>query len=644
MDKRTLIGYALIFVVVVGWMLWQQSESQEEAKKAQERKSLSDTTAVTNDRIPGTDSVDGEIKLEPLKPADVIAAEDTNKYVNLYGNKFAPFAEGEENIITIENDVMRARISSKGGAVKTWTLKKFKKWDGDPSQLIWNDAGEVYLTFTTFEGHRIDSRELYFDFKSDFGNKIEISGSDTAVFEMRLDVAPGKSIIRTYKFYGDKYAFDTDVIMEKMDDIIPPNRGYNIVWSDGVKYQEGSSVDESTEGYAVAQLNGSVAELNADQDEPVESKETGIIDYIGIKTKYFGAAIIPQPWQNFDGTADLYGWKKAVRDNGVVERYSISLRVPFNQSTDKKSFSIYIGPLDYDIVKPYGIQAMVNLGWKYGIRQISEYFMLPILTFIHKFVPNYGISIIIFSIIMKFLLYPLTIQQMKSAQKMQLLAPEMTKLREKYKDDNAKQQQAIMGLYSEYGINPVGGCLPMLLQMPILIALWQLLRASIDLRQAPFIWWIQDLSVPDKLIDFGFPILGLTHISGLALAMGITMFFQQKLTITDPRQKTLIYMMPVMFTLMFSYFPSGLNLYYFMFNLLSIGQQLYINKYSSNRPTLETLKQSPKKEGWLQKKMREAQQMAESQGKSIPGKYNTGGNYDNNIKKNKPQNKKGGKR
>lgn len=640
MDKNTLIGYVMIFVVVVGWMVWQQSTTEEVSKKLPQKNQVSDSTLVkAEDSLPSKPQT-----IDSISDSTGLAVNDSLKVSNKYGSKFAKFAEGEERIITIENDVMIAKLSTKGGAVKSWTLKNFKKWDKVPTQLIWNDGGEVYLTFTTFEGHRIDSRELFFAPVDGTNDYYKLSGKDTVSFEMVLELAPGKFISRKYKFYGNNYAFDTDVILSKMDDIIPSNRGYNIVWSDGLKYQEANSVDESTEGHAIAQLNGSVAEINTDEDEPVESKETGIIDYIGIKNKYFATAIIPKPWQSFDGTADIYGWKKSLRKSGVVERYSISLRIPFNPGIDTKSFTIYIGPLDYDIVKPYGIEAMVHLGFKYGIRQISEYFMLPILSFIHKFVPNYGVSIIIFSILMKFLLYPLTIQQMRNAQKMKLLAPEMEKLREKHKDDNTKQQQATMALYGEYGINPAGGCLPMLLQMPILIALWQLLRASIDLRQANFAFWITDLSVPDVLVDFGFPILGLTHISGLALAMGITMFFQQKLTITDPRQKALVYMMPVMFTLMFSYFPSGLNLYYFMFNLLSIGQQVYINKYSSNRPTLESLRQSPKKEGWIQKKMREAQQMAEAQGKTIPGKTNTGANYDKNIKSNKPQNKKPGKK
>ncbi|MDT3739250.1 MAG: membrane protein insertase YidC [Candidatus Kapabacteria bacterium] len=632
MDKKTLIGYVLIFAVVVGWMLWQQSTTVKPVKKAKQLQEK--TTAADSIITPDNTSENNEAVL-----SDTLS--DSVKYEGKYGSKFSRFAEGTEKIITVENDLIIAKFSTKGGTVKSWTLKKFKKWDGAKSQLIWNETGELYITFTSFQGNRIDTRDLYFTAAEGTGDFYKISGNDTLTIEMKLELEPGKFILRKYKFYGNKYAFDNDIVFQKMEDILPANRGYNLVWGDGLKYQEASSVEESTEAHAVAQLNGSVAEINADDDKPVESKETGVIDFIGMKTKYFGLAIIPQPWQSFDGTADLYGWKKSARKQGVIERYNISLRVPFNTSYDEKKFTVYIGPLDYNAVKEYKIEAMVNLGFKYGIRQIAEYFMLPILSFIHKFVPNYGVSIIIFSIIMKFLLYPLTIQQMKSAQKMQLLAPEMAKLREKYKDDNTKQQQATMALYSEYGINPAGGCLPMLLQMPILIALWQLLRSAIDLRQAPFAFWITDLSVPDVLVNFGFPILGLSHISGLALAMGITMFFQQKLTITDPRQKSLVYMMPVMFTLMFSYFPSGLNLYYFMFNLLSIGQQIYINKFSANRPTLESLKRAPKKAGWLQKKMAEAQQIAESKGKTHTSNTNNGNNYNKNTKN---QNKKPGKK
>ena len=217
------------------------------------------------------------------------------------------------------------------------------------------------------------------------------------------------------------------------------------------------------------------------------------------------------------------------------------------------------------------------------------------------------------------MLYPLSIKQMRSVAKMRLINPILAEVREKYKDDQQAQQQATMKIYGEYGINPAGGCLPLLFQMPILYALYAVMNNAIDLRQSDFILWITDLSQPDIIIQFPFSLLGLTHISGLALMMGVTMFLQQKMTITDPKQKSLMYMMPIMFTLMFAYLPAGLNLYYFIFNLLSIGQQVYIEKFSKKKYTLEDLKKAPKKEGWMQRKMREAQEMAVQQGKIPPG-------------------------
>jgi YidC/Oxa1 family membrane protein insertase len=175
---------------------------------------------------------------------------------------------------------------------------------------------------------------------------------------------------------------------------------------------------------------------------------------------------------------------------------------------------------------------------------------------------------------------------MRSMKRMQALQPLMNEIREKYKDDPQKMNQQVMNLYKEYGVNPAAGCLPLLLQMPILFALYSVFQSSIELRQAGFIWWINDLSIPDSILKlpFAVPLFGMTEVSGLALAMGITMFIQQKMTVTDPRQKAMVWMMPVMMTLLFNSFPSGLNLYYFVFNILSIGQQVWINKHHGNEP------------------------------------------------------------
>jgi YidC/Oxa1 family membrane protein insertase len=175
---------------------------------------------------------------------------------------------------------------------------------------------------------------------------------------------------------------------------------------------------------------------------------------------------------------------------------------------------------------------------------------------------------------------------MKSMKKMQALQPMMEEIRQKHKDDPQKMNTAIMNMYREYGVNPAGGCLPLLLQFPILIALYNVFIGAIELRQAEFVWWINDLSVPDVLftLPFKIPIFGIQGVSGLALFMGITMFIQQKMTIKDPRQKMLVWLMPILFTLLFNNFPSGLNLYYFVFNLLSIIQQYYINKQHDGEP------------------------------------------------------------
>ena len=185
---------------------------------------------------------------------------------------------------------------------------------------------------------------------------------------------------------------------------------------------------------------------------------------------------------------------------------------------------------------------------------------------------------------------------MKSMQKMQRLQPMIEEVKTKYKEDPQKMNQAVMRLYKEYGVNPAGGCLPMLLQLPILYALWAVFSSSIELRQANFVWWIKDLSIPDVIVTlpFSIPVFNITDVSGLALAMGITMFIQQKMTVKDPRQKMMVWMMPVLLTLLFNFFPSGLNLYYFMFNLLSIVQQFYVTKKHKDEPLrkVEPKKQS----------------------------------------------------
>ncbi|RMH84662.1 MAG: membrane protein insertase YidC, partial [Calditrichaeota bacterium] len=307
------------------------------------------------------------------------------------------------------------------------------------------------------------------------------------------------------------------------------------------------------------------------------------VDWTAIRIKYFLVSIIPSaPEKVQSATLEGVGIKY---DGVLTKNYSTSLELPYvHDPVYTDSFTVYLGPLDYKILKSYqvGLEDLVmNKDWYEGFflfRAINIYFILPAFNLLHKLIPNYGFVIIIFSILIKILLHPLTKKSYQSMSEMQYLQPKMAELREKYKDDPQRLNREMMRLYKEHGVNPLGGCLPTLLQMPLLFALFIVFRSTIQLRGAPFILWITDLSSPDKLhLGFSLPFIGDTiHI--LPLLMGLTMVWQSKMTMTDPKQKFMIYFMPIFLIFIFYNLPSGLNLYYAVFNLLSMFQTRYIKK------------------------------------------------------------------
>lgn len=595
MDRNNLLAILLIGIVIVGYSIWMSTTQEEKPKNVQQ----------FNERVDSLKNEETDLKIED---DSFVATDDSLLIENKFGRYFSAFATGKERVITIETDFYITKLSSKGAGIIKWQLKEYNQWNGSPAQLIWENDKQLFLNFISQDGKKIDSRDLYYQLSNLDKDYYKITGDEKLTFYASINFEEKKSLVKHFVFYGNKYHFETDVKLNNLDNVIP-KRGYNYSWANGLRYQEYNTIDESNESLSLASFNGEARELDASEDEDNKLSVKGVnFDYAGIKTKYFALAI---KTEMTDGTVDLYGSKRSTKNEGVVEHYDLQIRVPYDGGVQTNSFLVFLGPLDSKIIESYGFGGLMNYGW-WIFRYIGQA-IFQFLTFLQTFIPNWGVVIIIFSIILKFLLYPLTAPQMRSSQKMKLLAPQMTAIREKYKDDMQKQQKEIMNLYSDYGVNPMGGCFPMLLQMPVLYTLWTVFRTNINLRQSDFMLWINDLSTPDTIIDFGFSLMGLKSISGLALAMGVTMFFQQKLTVTDPRQKSLIYMMPIMFTLMFSYFPSGLNLYYFVFNLIGIGQQVYINKFSKSTLTLEQMKAAPKKESWMQKKMKQAQEMAEMQ-------------------------------
>jgi YidC/Oxa1 family membrane protein insertase len=342
--------------------------------------------------------------------------------------------------------------------------------------------------------------------------------------------------VKTYTFRNGTYGFDLELQLERMGGVIS-NFEYQLIWEHGLRYAEGNSVDESNSAAAYAFAGGELTEVDASSvGEQVRKDMSGSVDWVATRTKYFGMSIIAE--EGMSEGAYLEGNRRSAANEGAKETYAVALKMPFRgDQLQTNTFTVFFGPLDIDLLKSYDrdLDQMLSLGWAWLIRPIAVYVMIPLFQVIHLVVPNWGLVIIVFSIIIKVALHPLTRTSMRSMKKMQALQPMMEEIRAKHKDEPQKMNAQIMNLYKEYGVNPAGGCLPLLLQFPILIALYNVFRGAIELRQSEFVWWIQDLSIPDTIftLPFKLPLFGIEDVSGLALLMGITTFVQQKMTVKE---------------------------------------------------------------------------------------------------------------
>jgi YidC/Oxa1 family membrane protein insertase len=587
MDKNAVIGFVLIGIVLMVWLFMNAPPPPDKGQ------ALSDSTKIAAVRE----------TTKTVVPSEQVT-KDAQKERDTLGKYFSHLIAGQTKSIFIKTPKYKAEISTKGGSIRSWQLSKYKTWDQYPVDLI-NDPkkGEFNLLFYSSDGKLIDTRNLNFQI-TDTREEITLEEKDSVKLDLILAVNERSRIIKSYVFSGDLYSCDVVYRFEGMKEIIA-DFSYQVIWESGLRFVEHNSIDESNQAKAFAFTGGELTQIDAGRigEKVKDSSISGRVTWIGTRNKYFALAIIPRSKES--KRASMEGTRISLPDNGAKENYSVALEMPYlGNEGETDRFTVFLGPLDFDIIKKYdiGLENMMSLGAAWIIRPISEYVIIPIFKFLRMFIPNYGVVLIIFSILIKIVLHPLTRSSMKSMQKMQALQPMMNEVREKYKDDPQKMNQQIMRLYKEYGVNPAGGCLPLLLQLPILYALWAVFSSAIELRQASFVLWIKDLSIPDVImkLPFRIPIFNIDELSGLALLMGVTMFIQQKMSVKDPRQKMMVWMMPILLTLMFNAFPSGMNLYYFVFNLLSIGQQAWINKQHKGEP-LRKIEQKKNKGGWIAK-------------------------------------------
>jgi YidC/Oxa1 family membrane protein insertase len=427
--------------------------------------------------------------------------------------------------------IVNAELTTLGGGISRWELMNYEDMPGAGQEQRVNLALKAWLTDEK-DGEPL--RWLY-------------QGPDSVVVAGRtvIDLTGPDGELKTFTFDADFYGFQVSReglgqitileggILPVTEQEVDKGRYYQAVWyAEKLKKKNTSKIDAET---------------------PV-----GNVRWIGATSKYFAILLLPMSYERVEGF---------IAPNGEES--------PFVAIEDSR-ITVYAGPLSYSRLSDLGRDAnqLVDFGWPIirWIGRLIFWFSNSVLAF----VGNWGVRIVLVSLALKLVLFPLTTKSFTSMQKMQKIQPRMKELQEKFKSDPKKQQEALQKLYREEGVNPLGGCLPLLLQMPVFFALYRVLANAVELRGAPFVLWINDLSRPEILIPFETKILGLSGIGLLAILMGAAFFIQQKMSTVSTQQKGMMYLMPVFMTWLFMKFPAGLTLYWFINNLLTIGQQEYI--------------------------------------------------------------------
>lgn len=474
----------------------------------------------------------------------------------------------EENYV-VETNLYIAEISSRnGGSFTSFLLKKFSGSNSEYVQLI-NDNNKANLLVS---------------YRSVDGENVTLSGSWEPVnnysprqinTEHILTFRKASSrgyVYKTLTFIPDKYIINVQIDISQHLPYISQGI-YEVSWDGGLPLTEKNKKDDlnyfNAYIYTGEELHSpKVSEKKSNKKDNIKGETL----WAALRTKYFISALIPD-------IAGLGGKTSGYLNEENEKVFNISILL---SATQNKNISLYLGPLEYKRIKAIGLNldSIMNFGFVL-IRPIAKgihYLLIKM----HTFIPNYGVVLILFSVLVKIVVYPLTKKSYESTQKMQAIQPQLNTLKEKYKNNQQKMSQAQMALFKEHGVNPLGGCFPILLQMPLLFSLFQVFRSTIELRGAPFVLWISDLSAPDTIIDLPFtiPVYG-DHIAVLPILMGITMFIQQKMMPTQAggQQKFMSYFMTGFFVLLFNNFPSGLNLYYTLFNVLTILQQKFLTPH-----------------------------------------------------------------
>ena len=627
MDKKSLLGLLIIGVILFVFT-WHSSKQQAEIARQQ-----ASIDSAARASLP-VETVASEIDpASPSPTADSAALREKQQREEHLGRYLYAATEGTETFYTIENDLLKIRFSNKGGRVASVELKDYKTYRQTPLLLFADSTSVFDLSFFIKKGYnntQINTSEYYFE-PVDANGLAFAPGEEQKNFAMRLNVDSASYVEYLYTIRRDNYMIDFDVRFVGMDDLLAPNQGdLEINWQNvGPQNEKGF---DNENNYTTIAYNfpgdNTIEELGMSKetkDETVNSK----IKWVAFKQQFFSSILIAG--NDFQNATLQY--ETFAPGSGNIKQFHAQLSVPYTPQTDSYGFSFYFGPNKYSTLKKYDdlhLQRLVPLGgWIIG--WVNRWLVIPTFDFLGKYIANYGLIILLLTIFIKIIISPLTYKSYLSTAKMRLLKPEMDKINEKYpkQEDAMKKQQAMMALYKSAGVNPMGGCLPLLIQFPILIAMFRFFPASIELRGKSFLW-ADDMSSYDTILHlpFDIPFYG-DHVSLFALLMAVSVFITSKISYSQTAQAgpqmagmkfMMLYLMPLMLLFWFNNYSSGLSYYYLVSNIITMGQTFgfrYIVNEDKLHQRMKENARKPKKMSKFQQRyeelMKQREQLARQQ-------------------------------
>lgn len=542
---------------------------------------------------------DSTLEVLDVISKDVIEPEPEENVVRGTIQKKQDALSSYESFITIHTDLYSAKISNRGGGSIVFMEMKEQNGSGYRYKGSFDNDGEhlpeALVTLAPLELNgcspclssfdpSLDDVYLFnnpFSPSTNYASSYTIEGEDTVELNFSYTDKSGMIIYKSVVFKGNSYESVHEFSVINSNAFWGNN--LEIRWDSGLMPTEQIPSEDVTYASAISGQSGEIEEINqtSPDDGFLRQSLEGNTDWVAVRNKYFAAAIVADTKGDY---ATLSSKNINLYKREITPQYTASVGYPLYDG--KYTSRLYLGPLDLDHISKTGtdLDEIMNFGFTV-IRPIGKA-VLWFLKFLHNTLKlNYGFALIIFAIIVRIITGPLTRKSFESSQKMQAIQPKVKKVQAKYKNDPQKMNQEVMALYRDEGVNPLGGCLPMLLQMPLLWALFVVFRSTIEFRGSEFMLWITDLSQPDVIFNlpFSIPIYG-GHVAVLPILMGISIFLTQRMSMAtmDKAQRPMMYIMNGFFVLLFNQFPSGLNLYYTVYNLLNFFQQRSIRQASSS--------------------------------------------------------------